>query len=158
MSLPYVSTIYGEYCNNTNTIILYLKNIYNDNPNDCGNILLDTFAHELFHAYHAICVELNGKVWEDSSDDANIVQESLASYFENEFSNVYGNLAEKWASHTIDSWPYAGAKHFTPYDNAYRIKYPDYVLFRYVFMESLKSLSKACEMIRFGEKMEFEDF
>lgn len=159
MSLPYILTIYGEYDNKNNCIILYLKNIYNDNPNDYGKFLLYTFAHELFHAYHAICVELNGESWEDSSDDANIVIESLASYFENEFSDRYANLVKEWAKYTIDSWPYAGAKHFTPYDNSsYPIRYPNYVLFKYVFMESLKSLSKACEMIRFGEKMEFEDF
>lgn len=159
MSLSYILTIYGEYDNKNNFIILYLKNIYNNYPNDYGTILLNIFAHELFHAYHARCVEKNGKVWEDSNCDSIIVKESLASYFENEFSGRNANLAREWAKYTIDSWPYAGAKHFTPYDNSsYSIRYPNYVLFKYVFMESLKSLYKACEMIRFGEKMEFEDF
>ena len=159
MSLSYIHPIYGEYYNKNNYIILYLKNIYNDKSNDYGTILLSTFAHELFHAYHARCVEKNGKVWEDSNCDSIIVKESLASYFENEFSDGHAKLAREWAKYTIDSWPYAGAKHFTPYDNSsYSIRYPNYVLFKYVFMESLKSLSKACEMIRFGEKMEFEDF
>ncbi len=156
MSLPYTMTIYGEYYNEDNTIILYLKNIYANNKNECGNKLLSTFAHELFHAYHAICVEVKGNTWKCSDSDSRIVIESLASYFENEYDYT---LERAWLESTIDLWPYAGAKHLTPYGKSHgSIKYPDNVLFRYVFMESLKSISKACEMIRFGEKMEFEEF
>ena len=167
MSLSCNSPMYGEYDNINKCIILYLKNIYKHYPNNYGTILLNTFAHELFHAYHAICVEKNGKVWEDSSNDSIIVKESLASYFENHFASdfaplrgcKYDKLDDEWAKYSIDAWPYAGAKHLTPYDKLSNpIIYPNHVLFRYVFMESLKSLSYACEMIRFGEKIEFEDF
>jgi len=158
MSLPYTSTIGGEYYNDSKTIILYLKNIYNDNPDNCGKKLLKTFAHELFHAYHAICVEESKSEWSYVKPDEKIVIESLASFFENEFS-YESELVDSWIKSTIDVWPYAGAKHLTPYDKErYSINYPDNSLFKFVFMESLKSLSKAVKMIRFGEKMEYEEF
>ena len=176
MSMSYPVTIFGEYYNESKTIILYLQNIYDAYEDGCGKKLLCTFAHELFHAYHAICVESCGKTWNDPKPDSIIVKESLASYFEYKFifeckqyelsteSTALWNeswdklsceLNELWRNYVIDSCPYAGAKHLNPYSDFY---YPKYALFRYVFMESLKSIPNAVKMIRFGEKMEFGDY
>lgn len=164
--------ILGRYNASTDTITLYLGNIYDCKKNEEESDIsaennykynvVDVFAHELFHAYHARCIKAEGKTFDIVTDKEKIVVESLASYFENAFANghsCYSNLVDAWKRNTIYSWPYAGAKHLMVYGGYYSGGvYPNDVLFKFVFKQSIRSLAKAFEMIEFGEKMEFEEF
>ena len=84
-----------------------------------SEVLLDTVAHEAFHAFHYSCLKYAGeeKRWNYPGMKAarDIVKESLAGFFAYIFIESIGGssypdrLKTEWKSYDINDYPYSGA-------------------------------------------------
>ncbi len=200
-----ISYILGEYSDSEFKIILYLKNIYNSSCElsiDKEVFTLTVFAHELFHAFHALKLVENGSNCSASFQHRSIVDESLARYFEFYYSKegldfsslnnsidiiekeLYPSNRYKYIEPTIISdrkksyqkmmeniySSIFGDMYCDPYSGAYYYLKDEYYadnvgykeekklpgttkfgnnIFRRVFCDSLKSIKKAYEDLKF---------
>lgn len=134
----------GEFIAESNLIMLYPK-VYDQcsGHNTLKNRMLETLAHELFHAMH--CSVKGKNKWNKKPGDAReTVVESLARWAEYcwckhqkkaDFENIANDLKKEWKISDFPSDPYSGAKVF---DNEGVIDFDIEVL-----DDSIKSWNKA---------------
>ena len=110
----------GSYNFRTNTVTLYLKAICKSKRAKLygsDNVLMATYAHELFHAYHYHMMRQQGIRWNTSRNyTKKIVAESFASFFEYLFikhelkcRDFADGFVDEWKDNDISYWPYSGA-------------------------------------------------
>ena len=141
--------ILGDYNHGEKTITLYMQNILKDDPYNCDEKVISTFAHEVFHAYHFYLIRLlsRGRMFRlmfRRSHEDNIVIESLASYFEHHFDerrhlfNAARNIKRRWDKFSPRIYPYSGAKWIT-----------DEGHFRDVILTSARNLDDAFKLLKY---------
>ena len=119
--------ILGEFYSKSMTIVLYVDAI-KQHSHACGYneemVLNGTFAHEFFHAYH-YCACLHDKRytkqnWNNRTNYASIVKESLASWFEywffekNHETQIMSDKRHFWYRIDVNDYPYSGALGLLP--------------------------------------------
>ena len=110
------TVVFGEYCFETDTIILYIRAIAESNKANLKNAILAVLYHETFHAYHALLLYLFKKM-KAFDYERTVVAETLAAYAEYKFCTdtlgsdpIAKQIKENWRYLEIDYWPYAGAE------------------------------------------------
>ena len=111
-----ISSVLGTFTASKFLITLYEKAIKEWLPNvELDKKMLNVYSHELFHAYHYVHMQGQGKWAYD--DESRIVKESLARYIEYKFgmfniheTTITSDLIRMWNNYDMFDFPYAGAK------------------------------------------------
>ena len=117
-SMPVEELVLGEYYASNNRIILFMDNI-RESAHDFSfaETCMNTFVHELFHAYHYWCIHYQGYTWDGKSPEkSEAVKEGLARAVEYQWSLQYFHGDE--ANHPMRTYLEYNRYSNTPYKYA----------------------------------------
>lgn len=153
--------IAGLYEDEPKRITLYNKVIQMEDSSEASvDKYYSVFIHEMFHAlhYHISAKKNQLEIFERADYTSTIVKESLASYFQNEFSiskKLNVSVSRSWYMNILSS-PYSGANYINDWlhfnnilthslsdmDKALRILFKNYIDYFYIVKNSVTIVKK----------------
>lgn len=145
-SRSFRSLLLGVYSVEQNKVTLYIKAIEESRGNRrLEDALRETFAHEVFHAWHSYML-IDRSKWPVGSKASDQIVEGLASYVEYYYCKECLNdaaaankLEASWYAHSVSVWPYSAAAYLK---DTY-VGPEEHKLARTIFRSSLSCFKKA---------------